>query len=149
MNISAPYLPLSKTAENKGVLKPKKTKKMASKKTVILGASTRPWRYAYLAANKLREYAHEIVLIGNKNGIVAGEDIVIGQSPIEDVDTVTVYLRPSYQKEYYSYILQELQPKRIVFNPGSENPELREMAEAQGIEVLEACTLVMLSTEQY
>lgn len=122
---------------------------MTSKKTVILGASTQSWRYAYLAANKLTEHAHKIIPIGNKNGIVAGEEIVIGQYPIEGVDTITIYLHPSRQKEYYDYILQELQPRRIVFNPGSENAELEEKAEAQGIEVLKACTLVMLSTGEY
>ncbi|MGB1242205.1 MAG: CoA-binding protein [Chitinophagales bacterium] len=122
---------------------------MTEKKTVILGASTHPWRYAYLAATKLTGHGYEIVPIGNKEGIVANEDIVIGQPDINNVHTVTMYLRPIHQAEYYEYILETLQPKRIVFNPGSENPELAAMAEKKDIEALEACTLVMLSTGQY
>ncbi|MFK7908291.1 MAG: CoA-binding protein [Chitinophagales bacterium] len=122
---------------------------MTEKKTVILGASTRPWRYAYLAANKLTGHGYEIIPIGNKEGVVANEDIVIGQPTIEEVHTVTMYLRPVHQAAYYEYILDRLQPKRIVFNPGSENPELATMAQKKDIEVLEACTLVMLSTGQY
>ncbi|MEZ4887126.1 MAG: CoA-binding protein [Chitinophagales bacterium] len=122
---------------------------MTPKKTVILGASTHEWRYAYLAAYKLATYGHEIVPIGIENGIVAGKEILIGQPAMENVHTVTMYLNPKNQVEYYEYILENLQPERIVFNPGSENPELMEMAGAHQIEVVEGCTLVMLSVGQY
>ncbi|MGB0929510.1 MAG: CoA-binding protein, partial [Chitinophagales bacterium] len=80
---------------------------------------------------------------------LAGEEILIGQPEIEDVHTVTIYLNPKNQVEYYEYILDNLQPQRIVFNPGSENSELIEMAEDHEIEVIEGCTLVMLSAGQY
>ena len=122
---------------------------MTSKKTVILGASTHPWRYAYMAANKLTNYGHEIIPIGIEEGILAGKEIVIGHPEIEDVHTVTMYLNPKNQEEYYEYILDELQPERIVFNPGSENPALIEAAKDHDIEVVEGCTLVMLSAGQF
>lgn len=122
---------------------------MTSKKTVIFGASTHEWRYSYLAAYKLTTYGHKIVPIGRESGEVAGEQIVTGTPQIEEVDTVTMYLNSKNQLEYYEYIIDDLQPKRIIFNPGSENPELKEMAEDHEIEVVEGCTLVMLSTGQY
>ncbi len=122
---------------------------MIPKKTVILGASTHEWRYAYLAAYKLATYGHEIVPIGIEEGVLAGKEIVIGQPEIEEVHTVTMYLNPKNQTEYYEYILDELQPERIVFNPGSENPDFMEMAKDHDIEVVEGCTLVMLSQGLY
>ncbi len=118
------------------------------KKTLILGATTNKERYAYLAANKLVNNGHMIVNVGIKEGTVAGVKI---EPPIKihlDIDTITLYISAKNQPEYYNYIL-ETHPKRIIFNPGTENPELQKKAQKQGIEVLEACTLVLLSTNQY
>lgn len=121
-----------------------------SKKTVIVGATTNTGRYAYLAAEMLTEYKHEIVPIGIKTGEVLGNKILdIRQKPvIENVDTVTLYIGPQHQPEWYNYILS-LKPRRIIFNPGTENNEFEQLAEEQGIEALEACTLVMLRTRQF
>ena len=120
------------------------------KKTVIIGATTNPGRYAYLAAQMLNNYQHEFVPVGLKEGAVFGKEIMdILQKPVvKDVDTVTLYIGPQRQPEYYQYII-DMKPKRIIFNPGTENPEFEKMAEAKGIEALEACTLVMLRTGQY
>lgn len=121
---------------------------MANKKTLVLGASNNPDRYSFLAINKLRKYGHPVVAIGKKQVQVADVEILKEKTQFENVDTVTLYLGPQNQEEYYDYILG-LHPKRIIFNPGAENDELYEMAEKNGIEPIEACTLVMLSTGQY
>ncbi|RYG04663.1 MAG: CoA-binding protein [Chitinophagaceae bacterium] len=121
---------------------------MANKKTLVLGASNNPDRYSFLAINKLRKYGHPVVAIGKKQAQVADVEILKEKTQFEEVDTVTLYLGPQNQEEYYDYILG-LHPRRIIFNPGAENDELYEMAEKNGIEPIEACTLVMLSTGQY
>lgn len=118
------------------------------KKTLILGASDNPRRYANLAAHRLVSHGHEIINVGIKHGVVAGAEIRPAGEIFRDVDTVTLYLGPQNQAEYYEYIL-ETNPKRIIFNPGTENPVLEELAFQKGIETIEACTLVMLSTDQY
>jgi len=118
------------------------------KKTLVLGASNNPARYAWLAVEKLLKYGHEVVPAGYINAEVLGLTIQTGQPAIENVDTVTLYLNPKNQQQYYDYILS-LKPKRIIFNPGTENPELEKMAQAKGIEIVEGCTLVMLSAGQY
>jgi predicted CoA-binding protein len=119
-----------------------------SKKTLVLGASANPSRYSYLAMNRLTSMKHPVVGIGKKKGIVAGVEIATGQEPLDDIDTVTLYLSAANQQPYYDYILG-LNPKRIIFNPGAENQELATLAEEKGIEPIEACTLVMLATGQY
>ncbi|MGB8190391.1 MAG: CoA-binding protein [Chitinophagaceae bacterium] len=122
---------------------------MADKKTtVVLGASDNPGRYSYLAVHRLRNYGHPVIAIGKKPGKVADINISKEQTPQNDVDTVTLYLNPLHQKMYYDYIVS-LNPKRIIFNPGTENDELAVLAAEHGIKTLEACTLVMLSTGQY
>jgi len=120
------------------------------KKTVIIGATTNPGRYAYLAANMLKDYNHEIVPIGIRKGEVAGKEILnIREKPVvKHVDTITLYIGPHRQPEWYHYLLS-LKPKRIIFNPGTENTEFEKLAEEKGIETLEACTLVMLQSNQY
>lgn len=120
----------------------------ASKKTVVLGASNNPSRYSYLAMNRLQAHKHPVVAVGRRASTVAGIQIHNGQVTEEGVDTVTLYLNPKNQVEYYDYILG-LQPKRIIFNPGTENDELIRMAKEKGIEPVIACTLVMLATGQY
>lgn len=121
---------------------------MSSKKTLVIGASENPARYSFLAINKLLSHDHEVVAIGKKNGQVRNVPIQTGTPPLSNIDTVTLYLNPANQQAYYDYILS-LNPERIIFNPGTENPALEEMAEAKGIKTMEACTLVMLSTHQY
>ena len=118
------------------------------KKTVVLGASDNPERYSYLAVNKLTAHEHPVIAIGKKEGHINSIPIVTEHPQLNEVDTVTLYLNPAHQKAYYDYILS-LKPKRIIFNPGTENDELFNMAKANGIEPLEACTLVLLSTGQY
>ncbi|MEQ8906123.1 CoA-binding protein [Ekhidna sp.] len=116
-----------------------------SKKTVIMGATTNPARYAYLAAERLKAHNHEIVPIGIKKGQVFGADILDIRTMPHDkgIHTVTMYIGPQNQNEWEDYIIS-LEPKRIIFNPGSENPSLAQKASTKGIEVLNACTLVML-----
>ncbi|HEU0111117.1 MAG TPA: CoA-binding protein [Flavisolibacter sp.] len=119
-----------------------------SKKTVVLGASINPARYSNLAIKKLRAYQHPVIAIGKRAGNVG--DVVINKDHIAEngVDTITLYLNPANQVEYYDYILS-LQPKRIIFNPGTENDELIKKARENHIEPFIGCTLVMLSTGQY
>ena len=118
------------------------------KKTIVLGASSNPSRYSYLAIRQLRAYDHPVVAVGRRTGQVAGVDISKEQVIENDVDTITLYLNPSNQAEYYDYILS-LHPKRIIFNPGTENKELIEKAKQNNIQPVIGCTLVMLSTGQY
>lgn len=121
-----------------------------SKKTVIIGATTNPTRYAYLAAERLKKNNHEIIPVGIKKGQVFNEEILdLHSKPrIDDVDTITLYVGPQNQSEWEEYLVS-LNPKRIIFNPGTENPSLVEKAENNGIETLNACTLVMLSANTY
>ena len=119
-----------------------------SKKTLVLGASANPQRYSYMAIHRLRTHNHPTVAIGKRKGIVGDTEINVEQKPEEGVDTITLYLSAANQKQYYDYILS-LQPKRIIFNPGAENDELYDLARKNGIQPMEACTLVMLSTGQY
>jgi len=119
-----------------------------SKKTLVLGASDNPSRYSYLAVNRLRSHGHTVVAIGKKNSRVADVPIEKEKKDWENVDTVTLYLNPDHQQQYYDYILS-LKPKRIIFNPGAENDELAALAVKNGIKPVEACTLVLLSTNQY
>ncbi len=118
------------------------------KKTLVLGASGNPSRYSFLAIERLRKQGHPVVAIGNKNTRVADVQIEKEKKDFENIDTVTVYLNPLHQQEYYDYILS-LKPKRIIFNPGAENDELASLAARHQIHVSEACTLVLLSTGQY
>ncbi len=114
------------------------------KKTLVLGATPNPARYAYLAVMRLKQRGHEVVPLGIRDGNVEGIEIQKGKPSIEGVDTVTLYLNAERQREYYDYIFS-LKPKRIIFNPGTENPELMKLANERGIETVEGCTLVMLS----
>lgn len=118
------------------------------KKTLVLGASDNPARYSYLAIQRLRKNGHPVVAIGKKNSRTADVQIESEKQFFDDIDTVTVYLSPAHQQQYYDYILS-LKPKRIIFNPGAENDELWKLAEKNNIKPMEACTLVMLSTGQY
>jgi len=118
------------------------------KKTIVLGASPNPSRYSFIAINRLLAHGHTVIPIGKKKGRVNDYTIINQPLKFEGVDTVTLYLNKQNQKEYYDYILS-LHPKRIIFNPGAENSELAELAFENNIEPLQACTLVLLSTNQY
>ena len=119
-----------------------------AKKTLVLGASDNPERYSNMAISRLRGKGHPVVAIGQRLMRTGGVDIETEKKPFADIDTVTVYLNPTRQKEYYDYILS-LHPSRIIFNPGAENPEFAALAAANGIQPLEACTLVLLGSGQY
>ena len=125
------------------------------KKTIVLGASPNPERYGYKATKRLKQAGHEVIPVGIKKGHIDGIKIQNPPLPIgtpleqyKDVDTVTLYLNPENQKQYYDYILS-LKPKRIIFNPGTENVDLMKMAKKNGIETEIGCTLVMLSLDDY
>lgn len=118
------------------------------KRTLIIGASPNPMRYAYKAANMLKAKGHEIINVGIKKGAVAGVEIEESGPVYEDVHTITLYIGPRLQPGYYDYIIKT-NPKRVVFNPGTENDELELLLKEHGIEPLEACTLVLLATGQY
>ena len=118
------------------------------KKTLVLGASQNPARYSYLAIQRLIAHGHPVIAIGRRKGIVKDTEIVTDTAAHEGIDTVTLYLNPTNQKPYYDYIIS-LKPSRIIFNPGTENEELYDLARKNHIKTQEACTLVMLSTGQY
>jgi uncharacterized protein len=121
---------------------------MAGKKTLVLGATPNPERYAYIATVKLHAYGHEVIPVGIKNGQINDLQIFTDKPPLRDVDTITLYVGPQNQPDWYDYIFS-LNPKRIIFNPGTENNWLFKEAEKRGIEAIEACTLIMLSVGNY
>jgi len=118
------------------------------KKTLVLGATTNPAKYGYIATSQLKTYGHEVIPLGIREGKIEGIDIQLGKPAFDEIDTITLYLNPKRQEEYYDYILS-LKPKRIIFNPGTENPTLISLAKENGIETEIACTLVMLSIGDY
>jgi len=122
--------------------------KAISKKTVVIGASENPARYAFRAVHQLKNSGHEVIPIGLKPGAIGDIKILNNFPLIEDVHTVSLYIRPSVQKNYEDYIIN-LKPKRIIFNPGTENPGLVRKAKAEGIAAEIGCTLVMLSIADY
>ena len=122
--------------------------KKENKKTLVLGATPNPARYAYLAANRLVKSGHSIVNVGIRTGEVAGVPIEKAEAVHNDIHTITLYVGPQNQPPLYDYILNT-QPKRIIFNPGTDNSELRRMANEKGIETEYACTLVLLSIGEY
>lgn len=118
-------------------------------KTLILGATTNEARYANIATRRLLKYGHEVVLLGNKKGEVSGHKILNEAEEVpEDIDTITMYLGEQNQTNYEDFVL-DLNPRRVIFNPGAENFAFAEKLRNQGVETLNACTLVMLSTNQY
>lgn len=121
---------------------------MRNKKTLVLGASSNPSRYSYMAIKSLSDKEHSVVAIGLKEEEVLGVKIQTKQIPFTNIDTVTLYLNPQRQRDYYNYVVS-LAPKRVVFNPGTENPEFYQLLKLNNIKVEVACTLVMLSTKQY
>ena len=118
------------------------------KKTIVLGASANPARYSNLAVNRLVAHGHPVIAIGRRVGKIGDINIITEHLLYDDIDTITLYLNAQNQKAYYDYVTA-LHPKRIIFNPGAENDELVAIAAANGIQTMEACTLVLLSTGQY
>ena len=119
------------------------------KKTIVLGATPNPARYAHTAVLRLKAAGHEVIPIGIREGEIDGIPIVIGKPEIEGVHTITIYLNPQRLEEYYDWMLDVIKPRRLIFNPGAEEPHFMWRAKLEGFEVLEACTLVMLATGQY
>lgn len=118
------------------------------KPTLVIGASSNPDRYSYKAIKLLRHFGHPVYAIGNKADSLDDIEITTEQIAFKDVDTVTLYINPTIQSSYKAYIYS-LAPKRIIFNPGTENPQFMQEAESRGIACEEACTLVLLNTHQY
>ncbi len=119
-----------------------------SKKTVVVGASVKVDRYSNRAIRKLLAYNHPVIAVGVKDGEVEGVEILTDFEIEDEVDTVTMYINPLRQPSYYNDII-DLNPKRVIFNPGTENPEFFSKLKEAAIEVEVACTLVLLSTNQY
>ncbi len=121
---------------------------LKNKPTVVIGASPNTDRYSYKATLSLQNHKHTVYPIGIKKGVINGLEIINDKPALKNIDTVTLYIGPDNQPEWYDYILS-LNPKRIIFNPGTENPELIKLANANGIETEIACTLVLLSINEY
>ncbi len=121
---------------------------MNRKKTIVLGASPNPERYSYKAVALLSYFGYELIAQGIRKGSINKIEIVSGKPKLDDIHTVTLYIGSKKQVDYYDYILS-LKPKRIIFNPGTENPELYKLTQNNGIEVVENCTLVMLNSGLY
>ena len=119
-----------------------------SKTTVVIGASPSADRYSYRATLSLRQHGHKVYPIGLRAGKIGDLDIITDKPELKDIDTVTLYVGPDNQGSWIDYIIA-LKPKRLVFNPGTENKVLLDKATAAGIECIEACTLVMLSIGNY
>ncbi|SMO90094.1 hypothetical protein SAMN06265379_11315 [Saccharicrinis carchari] len=118
------------------------------KKTLVIGASENPERYSHKAIKMLNEHHHSILALGTRTGEVDGIKIQKEIDKNEDVHTITMYVGPRNQPVHYE-LIKQLKPQRIILNPGTENPELESLAKENNIEVIRACTLVMLSTGQY
>lgn len=119
-----------------------------NKATVIIGASVNPERYSYKATMRLKQYGHTVYPIGLKEGAIEGTPIITSKPNLSDIHTVTLYIGQQNQAAWQDYILS-LKPKRLIFNPGTENKSLFDLASEKGIECIEACTLVMLSVGNY
>ncbi len=119
-----------------------------NKPTVVIGASPNTDRYSYKATISLQQHNHTVYPIGIRNGKINDLNIITTKPVIENIDTVTLYVGTDNQPAWFDYIFS-LNPKRIIFNPGTENPEFEALAISKGIEVLDACTLVLLSINQY
>lgn len=116
--------------------------------TLIIGASENPERYSFKAANNLLAKGYQIKMLGKATGSINGHKIETGFPKYKNIHTVTIYLSPANQSPYYQYII-DLKPKRVLFNPGTENPEFFKLLVENKIDAEEACTLVLLSLNEY
>ncbi len=122
---------------------------MATKnETLVIGASLKPNRYSNIAITRLRNNEQTTKAIGLREGEVEDVKIETKLKDFQNIDTVTLYLNPKRQRDYYEYIIS-LNPRRVIFNPGTENPDFYKMLRENKIQVEVACTLVLLSTNQY
>lgn len=121
---------------------------MTDKKTLVLGASLKAGRYSNLAVHKLLNKGHEVIAIGMIKGKIEGIEVSTDLVDVEAINTITLYVSPKHQSMYYEYVIG-LKPKRVIFNPGTENPEFYKRLKAHQIDFETACTLVLLSTNQY
>jgi predicted CoA-binding protein len=119
-----------------------------AKQTLVLGASSNPERYAYKAIERLVEAGNEVIAFAPRAGAVGNVVFETSWNPNWAIDTITLYINPSRQEAYYQIIL-ELKPRRVIFNPGTENPTFKSILELAGIQTEEACTLVLLAMNQY
>ena len=119
-----------------------------NKKTLVFGASLKPYRYSHLALSRLVENGIETVAFGKKEGEVAGVRIQTKLGGFKDLHTITLYMNPVKQRPFYDELVR-LAPRRVIFNPGTENPELEALLHDRGIETERACTLVLLATGMF
>jgi predicted CoA-binding protein len=119
-----------------------------AKKSVVIGASSNPERYAFLATQRLAENGYEVIPVGLRDGQIGEHKIRTERKPIENVDTVTLYVGPRHQESWGEYIIS-LSPKRVIFNPGTENEDFEKTLQDEGIETERACTLVLPGTNAY
>ncbi len=117
-------------------------------KVLIFGSSTNPERYSYKASEMLLQYGHEIVQVGRREGHANDHPILAGHPKVDQIDTLTLYMNPTALLEHQDYLIG-LEAKRVIFNPGTESAELAKAFKENGSEVLNACTLVMLRTNQF
>ena len=121
---------------------------MTERKTLVLGASPKPERFSCRAVKKLIEHNFPVVAVGLRAGQISGVSVLKLFPDVEDIDTITVYVGPRNQPVYYDYILA-INPRRVIFNPGTENPEFEEILQNKGIQVIRDCTLIMLDKGTY
>ncbi|MBR9914539.1 MAG: CoA-binding protein [Algicola sp.] len=117
-------------------------------KTLVFGASLKPNRYSNIAIHRLVNHGEDVVAFGMREGEVSGVSIQTKLMPFKAVHTITLYMNPQRQKPFYDYIIG-LNPKRVIFNPGTENPEFQNLLKKEGIYFESSCTLVLLATQQY
>lgn len=119
-----------------------------NKKTLVIGATLKPERAVYKAIELLQEKGHSVIAIGKNKGEIAGISINTKAIPLKNIDTVSLYVNALNQRDYYNYII-DIRPKRVLFSPGTENPEFYQLLELNNIKYEQACTLVLLKLDQY
>jgi predicted CoA-binding protein len=117
-------------------------------KYLVLGASPNSTRHSYKAVKSLVRRNKVVIPVGFRSGKISGVDIITGQPEVADITTVLLYIGAKKQPEFFDYILKKIHPGRIVFNPGTENPEFEEMAKKEKIEVVVGCALIMINSSQ-
>jgi len=116
--------------------------------TVVLGASSNPARFSFKAVKSLVKHNQEVVAVGFKGGLIGEKEILVGKPHIDNVDTVSIYIGSSRQADFYDYIIS-LKPRRVIFNPGTVNPEFMGRLKNLGIEPVTDCMLVMLNEGEF